>query len=73
MGNYYLALNRPQDAIDYYNSAVSKSFYTCYKLSLAYTRLGNKKEAEKYSFLSFRMNPYFEPNLVQLGEQARAK
>jgi hypothetical protein len=72
-GNYYLALNRPQEAIESYNLVFSKSYYTCYKLSLAYAKLNNENESRAFSLLSFRLNPYFEPNLLLLGENFGAK
>ncbi|MDD5077996.1 MAG: hypothetical protein PHQ84_03230 [Candidatus Omnitrophica bacterium] len=66
-GDYYLASGSPEAARDCYRSILVKGFLTDYSMSLCYSRLGERAKAIEFGRESFRLNPFFLPNIVHLS------
>ena len=69
-GNYYFYTGKLDSAIERYNRAIGqdKHFFTYYRLSLCYSKLGQIDRAIYFGLESFRINPHFVLNLIQLGD-----
>ncbi|TRZ49128.1 hypothetical protein D4Q80_02565 [bacterium] len=67
-GDYFFYTGNPEAALKYYNRILIKSFLTSHKVSSCYMRLGQFDKAMGFALASYRSNPYFEPNCVQLEE-----
>ncbi len=69
-GNYYFGTGEFARAVENYNNVLAmdqKFFYARYNLSLCYENLGRHDEAVNSALACFRMNPYYVPNLILLG------
>ncbi|MCX5707184.1 MAG: hypothetical protein NTW13_06010 [Candidatus Omnitrophica bacterium] len=67
-GNYYYSTNQLQTALNYYDKIAVKSFWGDYRVSSCYIKLRKLDKAIDFALASFRLNPYFVPNLIQLGD-----
>lgn len=70
-GNYYFFTGQVNRAIDNYKRALNKDnkfFYASYNLSLCYEKLKQLDTAMNYALECLKINPYYSPNLVQLGD-----
>lgn len=69
-GNYYFYTSQPESAVKKYNSALerNKHFFLYYRLSASYGKMQQLDKAIDCGLESFRLNRYFVPNLIQLGD-----
>ena len=70
-GIYYLTTGKLDAAIDNFNRDLSKnraSYLTCYCLSICYEKLNQPAKAIEFALESFKLNPLFLDNLIQLGK-----
>ena len=66
-GQYYFARGQTNQALDYYQRILSKSFFSNYSVSLCYAKLGDFDKAIEFGQLSFNQNPFFQTNVMQLA------
>lgn len=66
-GRYYLARGQAEEALSYYELILSRSFFSNYSVSLCYAKLGDFDRAIQFSQLSYKQNPYFKENVLQLA------
>ena len=66
-GQYYLAFGQAKEALSYYQLILSRSFFSNYSMSLCYAKLGDCNKAIEFSQLSYKQNPFFKENLLQLA------
>ena len=70
-GNYYFVKGDIDKAIDNYGKVLAKDrnfFRAHYRLSQCYKREGDIDKSVDFALACFKLNPYFYPNLVQLGD-----
>lgn len=70
-GNYYFANGQTEKAIENFNRVLNMEsgfFYVHYYLSLCYERLKQYDEAIAAALNCVKINPYYLPNLVKLGD-----
>ncbi|PIQ88064.1 MAG: hypothetical protein COV73_00810, partial [Candidatus Omnitrophica bacterium CG11_big_fil_rev_8_21_14_0_20_43_6] len=65
-GQYYLGKDQPNEALDYYQRLLGKSFFTNYSMSLCYSKLGDLDKAIEFAQASFDLNQVYLPNIIQL-------
>jgi len=66
-GQYYLTLDEPREALNYYQRILGKSFFTNYFVSLCYAKLKDFNKAIEFSLASFNQNAFYLANIIQLG------
>jgi tetratricopeptide (TPR) repeat protein len=69
---YYLAIGQPNEALNYYQRLLGKSFFSNYSVSLCYSRLGDLDRAIAFSQVSFNQNALYLPNIIQLATLYKA-
>ncbi len=66
-GQYYLSRGQAKEALSCYQRILSKSFFSNYSVSLCYAKLGDFNKAIEFGQASFRQNPFFQANIMQLA------
>ncbi|MBI4707871.1 MAG: hypothetical protein HY761_08110 [Candidatus Omnitrophica bacterium] len=75
-GNYYFYTQDIKKAIARYQEAIRRKgqdFFVFYRLSICYKILGQLDKAIDLGLAAYKINPYFVPNLIELGESYRQK
>jgi tetratricopeptide (TPR) repeat protein len=75
-GNYYFYTQEISKAVARYQEAIRKKgndFFVLYRLSVCYRILGQLERAVDFALEAYRINPYFIPNLIELGELYQQK
>ena len=70
-GDYYYVKGQPLLAVERYKNFLAQrggDFTVYYRLSSFYKDLGQADPAIDYGLKSFKINPYFVLNLIQLGD-----
>jgi len=68
--NYYFSTGKVTSAIERYNRALvyDNNFFVLYRIGSCYKTLGQFDKAIDFGLKSFKINPYFVLNLIQLGD-----
>ncbi|MBI4982360.1 MAG: hypothetical protein HZC15_04385 [Candidatus Omnitrophica bacterium] len=75
-GNYYFYTQEISKAVARYQEAIRKKgndFFVLYRLSVCYRILGQLERALDFGLEAYKINPYFIPNLIELGELYQQK